>query len=86
MEHARCIFVDDHPSGRRPWPRVVLDVHAYIVCGGLQVWVGVHRFCICLTKQALKHEWRAERIHDLRVACRLGARSNLPAASRNRRR
>jgi len=50
MEHARCVFVDDHPSGRRPWPRVVLDVHTYIVCGGLRVWVGVHRFCICLTK------------------------------------
>jgi hypothetical protein len=31
-------------------------------------------------------KWRAKRVHDLRVACRLGARSNLPAPSGNRRR
>jgi len=41
------------PPTAGPDLAVALDVHTHIVCGEFQVWVGVHRFCICLTEQAL---------------------------------
>jgi hypothetical protein len=41
------------PPTAGPDPAVVLDVHTYIVCREFRVWVGGHRFCICLTEQAL---------------------------------
>jgi hypothetical protein len=48
MHHAQCVVVNGHPS-----VTVALDVHTHIVCGEIRVWVGIHRFCICLTEQTL---------------------------------
>ena len=91
MEHAQwtdavvvVVVINYHAPARGHCHRVIFDVHAHIVCGRFRIRLSVHRFCICLTEQSLKHEWRAERAHDLRMARRLGTRGNLPAPSGDR--
>jgi hypothetical protein len=90
MEHAQCadvicgaVIVNYHSAipGRSGSFRVDLNVHTHRVSGLFWIGLGVHRFCIRFTEQAFQHEWRAECIHNLCLARRLGARCNLSATT-----
>ena len=87
MEHAQCtdagiaIAVNYHPAVRRRIRCVILNVHAHGVRVWTKIWLGVHRFRICITKKTLQHKWCAQLAHDLRVTRRLSAWCNLPATT-----
>ena len=79
-QYANVVIVHYHSAlpGRR---RVILNVHAHRVSGQFRIGLGVHRFCIRFTEQAFQYERRAECIHNLCLARRLGAWCNLSATT-----
>jgi hypothetical protein len=47
------VIVNYHPAVRDHCCRVISDVHAYTICSGFRIQLGVHCFCISLTEQAV---------------------------------